>query len=114
MTETKFIQWIRDNKGLDISQSGNFSTLGSLGNMYDTKEGVQLFYGLCVGGFPPHLDLSFIPYSLVGDTGEKKNFEYSDIMREFYTAEISNEERYKIITKQSRLYIDVNKYYETT
>lgn len=119
MTETEFIQWIRDNKDLDISQSGNFSTLGSLGELYETKEGFQLFYGLSMGGFPPHLSLTHLithVLDLNQDADVAYRFPgigYAEVMRSFYSNDLTNEDRYEILLQNEALIIDVTEY-ETT
>lgn len=101
-TETEFIDWLRTEKGIDIDRKMAFSTYGSLGKTYETEEGIELFYGLSVKGFPPHLDLSFVRYK--NNIAETPT-DYMDIQRSFYSGNYSKEEMYEILIKNKVLNI---------
>lgn len=109
MTETEFIKWINQEKGLNITQSSNYSTMGKLGDAYMTNEDVNLYYGLSLLGYPPHLSLCNI-FVDFGKTNNKVVSEiYSDFqthkVRCFYSDELTNEDRYQILIKKKSLTI---------
>ena len=104
-TETEFIDWLRNEKGIDINRKMSFSTYGSLGKTYKTKEGIELFYGLGLKGFPPHLDLSFIMFKRINYKGDTC-FDYPLIQRSFYSDKYSNDDRYQMLIKNKFLILE--------
>lgn len=116
-TEIEFIKWIEDVKGIVINNTAQFSTMSYLGEDYFDKEGNYCFYfGLSIAGLPPHLCLSSIgkqlPYTKKEDLRAYYNKyaiygkgDYDLIRKLFYNKDLTNEQRYSILTKKESLII---------
>ena len=111
MTETEFIDWLGAEKGIEINRKKAFSTCGSLGDFYMTKEGVNLFYGLSVKGYPPHLELLFVHtkhnHKIIPNKPETIPT-YADKIRCFYKDKYTNEDRYKMLVYKDFLEVTID------
>lgn len=101
MTETDFIEWLNAEKGFNITRGTNYSTMGNLGDVYMTNEGVTFIYGLVLKDYPPHLSLCNIQVEFVKTNDKVVNKIYNDfqptLVRCFYSDELTNEDRYQIL-----------------